>query len=191
MVALRYSYLSTLPLAVLGGGLLAVGLDRTRARIRIGELAASGVLVGLLVLGTHQYLPVFHDATALWTRALEVEPGCVVCGEMLLHDGILAHRGRFRYAEAGLRAALARDPALQETRWQLGMIALIQTERAAGEAYFRDYLRVIADRDPDYIPRIAVVRREHIAMAHALLEQPALGDRDALQSIMTGLAGAR
>lgn len=174
LVALRYSYLATLPLALLAGGLLM------RVRPAVGPSLATAS-VGILVVLTGLYLPVFHDGPTFWTRAVQVQPACVACADFLVHQAKLSH------AEAVLTAVLAEQPELQEQRFQLGMIAFIRARGAEGERHFREYLRRADSQNPGYIPRIEVGRQQHVALARHVLRGPQRQDADLFDGTIHGL----
>jgi tetratricopeptide (TPR) repeat protein len=72
LVADRYSYLACIPFALLAGGVLLIvssGAWRTHA-----TLAALAVL-GVLVAATRAQAQLWTQSSALWTHALEIEPG--------------------------------------------------------------------------------------------------------------------
>ena len=162
LVALRYGYLATLPLILLvGAG--ADGLWRRPwwpARLLPG---AAGGALGVLAMLTTAFLPVYRTDTVLWTRAIEYDPGCVMCANYLVHGGDL------RVALTVLAGVVAAHPEIQEQRFQLGMVAYIRARGPEGEAHFREYLRLAEARAPGYIRRIEVERQQHMAMARSVL----------------------
>jgi len=72
LVADRYSYLATIPLALLVGALFERGLAHRLWR-PVG-LGAAAVVVVLLVVATRPQTRIWHDSRSLWEHALAVEP---------------------------------------------------------------------------------------------------------------------
>lgn len=93
----RYSYLATMPFAILFGAALALTLDREPSgRLRAPVLAlARGTfavwLAGLALLSGHQ-VQVWRDTDTLWRFAIESEPDCAIChgnlGVLLVNQGL-------------------------------------------------------------------------------------------------------
>jgi len=166
LVALRYGYLSTMPFALLAGGMCAAWWEQAPSSWRPVLVTMSGVSLGLLAILTTAYLPVYRSDIPFWTRALSLDPACVVCADYVVHVGDLGH------ARALLADVVARHPDLQEQRWQLGMVAFMRARGPEGEAHFREYLRQAAARDPGYIPRIESDRQKHLALARHVLTRP-------------------
>lgn len=166
LVALRYSYLATLPFALLVGGMGAAWWERTRPSWRPVLAMTSGAGLSLLAVLTTAYLPVYRSDIPLWTRALSLDPACVVCADYVVHVGDLGH------ARTVLADVVARRPDLQEQRWQLGMVAFMRARGPEGEAHFQEYIRQAGARDPGYIPRIESDRQKHLALARHVLTRP-------------------
>ncbi len=163
LVALRYSYLASLPLALLVGAGLEVLLRRRTWLVRLVPLGAGATLGGLALLTT-SFLPVYRNDTTLWTAALAHDPACVVCADYLVHGGDL------RVALRVLTELVAVHPTLQEQRFELGMVAYIRAHGPEGEAHFREYLRLADAHAPGFIPRIEVNRQQHMALARQVLK---------------------
>jgi tetratricopeptide (TPR) repeat protein len=71
----RYSYLPSLPLAMLAGTAAFVGLDATR-RLHLGVTLGLGIAGVIAVLGilTWQQVGVWHDPERLWVHAVATSP---------------------------------------------------------------------------------------------------------------------
>jgi protein O-mannosyl-transferase len=113
LVADRYSYLATMPGAILIGAGVAVARDRF-ARRASGWLGARSILgatlVGLLGLAvlTSRQVAVWHDSESLWRRAVEVNGDCVRCRLNL--GGALMDKGAWLPAIEHFQAAVLLDP---------------------------------------------------------------------------------
>ena len=157
LVADRYSYLATLPFALLaGGGALALArvADRREPR-RGGALLAALVAALALPLGaaTHARCGAWHDSVALWSAAVEVEPDSYFVRYDL--GKALMDAGRDAEAVPQLEQALAREPGDVA-----GRVAIRQALGAAlgnlgrlgeAEAHWRAALAL----DPDSVPVLA------------------------------------
>jgi len=135
-VAVRYSYLACLGLALGAGGLLlewmrAGGGSGERARAGVAPaLAAAAVLAALGAL-TLRETRVWRDTEALWTHAIAVD-----AGNYLAHANLAAHlakTGRAGAAEAEYREALRAHPGYGDALAGLGALALAagRTDEAA------------------------------------------------------------
>jgi tetratricopeptide (TPR) repeat protein len=80
LVADRYSYQCTLPLALLAGGAILYASERLRAT-RSGAMLGAGLLVlaiaalAPLALATRAQIRVWHDTLSLWEHDVAVDPG--------------------------------------------------------------------------------------------------------------------
>jgi tetratricopeptide (TPR) repeat protein len=113
LTADRYSYLATLPFAVLlgaGVGLLRDMVRRRDKRRLAAQLGLGAALVGLAGLAalTSRQAMVWHDEERLWRQAVEVSPDCLRCR---LNLGVaLMERGAWSAAVGHFRVAVALDP---------------------------------------------------------------------------------
>lgn len=104
LVADRYSYLAAMPLALLAGAALRVGLARRRA----AALAAAAAVVLALAAACARQQSFWRDTESLWGRVLALDPGCATAHDSL---GVLrASQGRLAEAEDHFRRALDADP---------------------------------------------------------------------------------
>ncbi len=83
LVADRYSYISTLPLAVLAGGAVLHGWMRLTARkqtssrtalFTAGAALAAAAVFTPLVRATGRQIPVWHDTLSLWKHDIALDP---------------------------------------------------------------------------------------------------------------------
>lgn len=141
----RYSYLSGLGFAVLGGaGLVWALRGGPRGRAAWVPLAASGTaLVVLLGLGagTWGQSGVWRDSETLWRAAVEVDPACSVCHSNL--GAALVGTGRLAEAESHVRRAITLRPDRPGPHENLGVIMLAARRYGEAETHFR---RVVALR---------------------------------------------
>jgi hypothetical protein len=78
LVADRYSYIACMPWALLAGGGLLVAVDRWPTFASRAILAASGVIVAVLLALSREQAATWLDSRTLWNHAIEVgEPSSV------------------------------------------------------------------------------------------------------------------
>jgi tetratricopeptide (TPR) repeat protein len=149
LVADRYSYLPSLPLALLlGGGVAALVRAREghvlRPPVRRAALAVAALgLAGLAVLSAVQ-VQVWRDTETLFRHALDLDPRCANCLNQL---GIVESlRGRWELAAANFDRAAALRPDLPGIQGNLS-VALLRSGRSA-EAVRQ--LRSLLERYPDH-----------------------------------------
>lgn len=107
LVADRYSYMTTLPLAVLAGAALRRGLVRGRA----AALAASAVIVLALAAACVRQQSFWSSSEALWARVLSSDPQCATAHVSL---GVLrASQGRLAEAQDHFQSALDAYPGCE------------------------------------------------------------------------------
>jgi len=105
LVADRYSYLATIPFALLGGAALRITYKRPAAR------AAAALIVLLLPAAAVVQQKYWRSSEALWRRALAMDPASPVA---LVNLGTgLAGSGRVREAADAFARAIASDPACE------------------------------------------------------------------------------
>lgn len=104
LVADRYSYITTLPFAVLAGASFRAGLARRRA----ASIALSIAVIVALASACVRQQSFWKDSETLWARVLTGDPDCAIAHSSL---GILrASGGRLAEAEDHFRRALAAFP---------------------------------------------------------------------------------
>jgi Flp pilus assembly protein TadD len=143
-VALRYAYLTMVPLLLLGGGAVVWAWRRSATVVRVG-------LVGLLTcelcvfgLLTHRLIPIWHDDETLWRTVLVQFPDSDVANR-LLALGLLG-QGRaseaLEYAQRDVE--LEPQQCLSHNNLALVLAALGRLPDAVGE--YEKALRI----NPDY-----------------------------------------
>jgi protein O-mannosyl-transferase len=150
LAADRYSYLSGLGFALVGGGALTWVL-RERERLKPSIVSACLLVTVLIVAGwtagAWRQSKIWHDDETLWRRTVEVDPDCAVCSVNLgaeLVSGQSKDLRRAREAEALFRHGLALDPRRVFAYRGLGVALALQRRNDEAEAAFRSYMA----RDP-------------------------------------------
>jgi Tfp pilus assembly protein PilF len=150
----RYSYLSGLGFALLGGGAVAWLLDATHAR-RVGRpvLAAAGSVAVLAIfalgVGAWQQSRIWTDSESLWRWAVEADPRCAVCANNLAN--VLVNRPSrtdtdLVEAEALARRAVAANPLYENAYTTLGTILVARRDAQGAEQVFREAMRLAPER---------------------------------------------
>ena len=142
----RYSYLSGLGFALLGGGALRAGLAlRERGRVSrpvaAGVAAAAALTVVLLGLSTWTQTHAWRDPEALWRWAVDMDPACALCHGNLGAAITESPTGsaRLEEAETHLRRALALRPDSPIPYFNLGNLLLVRRQYTEAEAAFKTY----------------------------------------------------
>jgi protein O-mannosyl-transferase len=150
----RYSYLSGLGFALLGGGavrwLLGAASARRVSRSVLG--AACGVATVVIValgVGTWQQSRIWRDSETLWRWGLEADSRCAVCANNLAV--VLLNRPSRTPAEAMEAEALARravtvNPAYDSAYTTLGTILAARGDDRGAEAAFIEAMRLTPER---------------------------------------------
>jgi tetratricopeptide (TPR) repeat protein len=163
LVADRYSYLACIPWAVLAGGGLIWLWRRRESYGRVAGAVAAAVVV-VLAVDTWRQTQTWHDSYTLWSRAVQVDPGCILARTNL---GVLEKANKnLAKAIEHYRAALAvddRDPIL------LNNYASALREDPAQ----REEALVIQRRAISLMPKNPDL---HFALADALLEMQRLDE---------------
>ena len=129
----RYSYLSCLGFALLGGAIPAL-LGRAHAQGRVDRrllrTAAVALGVWIVALGTltHEQVRVWRSTESLWMHAAMAEPECSIC-----HNNVGAHlvnQGNPEAAVVHFARTLALRPDRDKAYAGIGL-ALIQLDRSA------------------------------------------------------------
>ena len=129
----RYSYLSCLGFAVVGGAALVAAARRRAARPIAAVLAA--LLLAALAVRTWEQSAIWVTSERLWRAAVVAEPTCARCHGYL--GMTLGSAGRLSEAEAALRQALALWPQGWTFHDRLGEVLAAQGRHAEAEAAFR------------------------------------------------------
>lgn len=173
LVADRYTYLASLPWALLAGGgvasLTAMRSERLGTRVR--RLAAGAIVLGLAGLGVLASVQatVWRDTETLWRHAVDVDPDCILCHNQLGAE--LGNRGLLGPAVAHFERAVALRPDAIGTRTNLALAL-------AGVGRVDDAIaqwRIVLERRPDDLESamrlaIALLRQSRPAEAVATLE---------------------
>jgi hypothetical protein len=145
LVADRYSYLSTLGLALLLGGAVvalvmagAVGdLRPSLVRLLLGVVGVWSVaLAGLTV----NQIGIWHDDRTLWEHALAIDPRCGHCNK-----GLARYHETSGDAEARFRRLLGSNQDDVDARTRLGAVLVQQRRFPEAEAELRHALRQAPD----------------------------------------------
>ena len=124
----RYSYLACLPLALLGGALLAM--------LRVPGAAAGALLVLALGAASRRQTMFWRDDESLWLRVLAVAPDTVTAHFTL--GEISAKRGDAAEAEFHYRRCLKLNPRYVKAYGSLAQLALSRgDEKAAWEHFLK------------------------------------------------------
>jgi Tfp pilus assembly protein PilF len=125
LVADRFSYLPIVPLCVLVGGVVTLGLGRP-ALARVVAVAAAAWITALAAL-TWSQVEVWRDTDTLFVYTLAVDPECAWCHAQ--YGGALGNRGDLTAAIPHLRRAVELRPHRPGYHANAGL-ALLRAGRA-------------------------------------------------------------
>jgi hypothetical protein len=131
LAADRYTYLATMPWALVFGGAL---LLRRESLARWSRPACIAVLAVLGVL-TFAQSRIWRDSVALWTHAARVDPSSDQAAMNLASAYVDARK--LNEAAAIYRSRLAADPGHGDARYSLGMVYYLAGQNAEAEAEFQ------------------------------------------------------
>jgi Flp pilus assembly protein TadD len=142
----RYSYLSGIGFALVGGAILRAGLGLwERGRLSTstsGALAGAAILI-LLVLGGTTWVQTYawRDPETLWRWAVDMDPTCSLCHGNLGAAISSGPTGKVRLdeAEGHLRRAIALRPDSPIPYFNLGNVLLVRKQYPDAELAFRKY----------------------------------------------------
>ena len=145
----RYSYLSGIGFALVGGAILRAGLGlRERGRVSTrtaGALAGAATLI-LLVLGGTTWIQTYawRDPETLWRWAVDMDPTCSLCHGNLgaAISGGPTGKARLDEAEGHLRGAIALRPESPIPYFNLGNVLLVRKQYGDAERAFETYGRL-------------------------------------------------
>ena len=175
----RYSYLSGLGFALLGGAALGTGLALQERRLVSAHIArtlvgAASLIVVMLGLTTWIQAHAWRDPETLWRWAVDSDPTCALCHGNLGAAIYSSPTGsvRLEEAEAHLRRAVALRPDSPIPHFNLGHLLLVRRQYAEAEAAFRRYgeLYPASTRGLARLGLLAILRGQY-AEAISLLEQ--------------------
>jgi protein O-mannosyl-transferase len=163
----RYSYLATLPLALLAGagaGWLVSrdATTRVRRELRLGLLGVSiAWLLALAVMSSLQ-TQAWSDDETLWRHAVESQPECSIC--LVNLGAALLRRDATGPAIASLERALEIRPDRVKAHLNLGVAfsRLGDLDRASV------HLRAVLARQPDNAEALRLLATVHPAMASTM-----------------------
>lgn len=149
LVAERYSYLSCLSWAILGGGALFYFLESS-VQTRKGALAlfvapvAAIAIVVVLVSLSWQQTAIWRDTGTLWGHVLKLDPNSSIAHYNLAR--FLAKQGNHTEAISHYREALSIQPADADAHNNLGLLLAIRGDVDAGLEEFEKAVQI----DPGY-----------------------------------------
>jgi protein O-mannosyl-transferase len=150
----RYSYLSGLGFALLGGGAVGwllghAGARRLSRRVLYAACGVATVVVAALGVGAWQQSRVWRDSETLWRWGLEADSRCAVCANNLAV--VLLNRpsrtpAELMEGEALARRAVAVNPAYDSAYTTLGTILAARQDDHGAEAAFIEAMRLAPER---------------------------------------------
>ena len=148
LVADRYSYLPTLSLFVLGGGMLLwlweiSWLGRLRLAWRASLAMGTAALLTVSARQAAGVMVVWQDSLTLWQHVIERRPRSHKAWNNL--GGALAKDKRFAEAERVCRRAIELDPDRAAGHHNLGVILTRMNRDAEAEPAFREAIRLNPD----------------------------------------------
>ena len=161
----RYSYLSGLGFAVLGGAAV-VWVIRAGARgvlrpwLEAVVLGAVVLVVAALGAGTWRQSRIWHDSETLWRWAVSVDPACALCSNNLGQALIVAHAtslGHVRQAEGYFRFVISKRPRHPDAYHNLGAALAMQRRYAEAEASLASYLQLSPPGNPEPPARLGLL----------------------------------
>jgi tetratricopeptide (TPR) repeat protein len=194
LVADRYSYLSCLGFAVLGGAalrrLLRHAAWRVEPRRRALLAMAMAVLIATLQQSTFRQADVWVTSLTLWARGVRVSPESSIAHANFADA--LANSGDPRAAAYHYRRSLALNPNDAVTTSHLAHVLAIVGEVAEATILYERTLRMDPDRGADYpkLARALLTQRragEAVAWLHDRIER-APDDLDSLALLADLLA---
>ena len=159
LVANRYSYLATLPLALLLGGAFTLVFRRWPRASACGATA----MIGTLALVTLVNLPMWRNGDALWQYAALHEPTCTQCQDMATAADM--RRGDYASAIRRQRQAIRiSDTTLVprfERHWNLAGLLLMNGQPEEARREISVYLTLA----PETATHVDHIRRARNALA--------------------------
>jgi tetratricopeptide (TPR) repeat protein len=172
----RYTYLPSLGLALLAGGIVtSLGLAIGRARILPAAVAALAVTA--FGVATWKQTEHWHDGVTLWRHAVALDPASGIAHANL--GGELIHQGRTAEAAREFEKAIVLRPNYPEAHLFLGVLRAQGGEVAAADAEFRRALELrpgLADAQNNL--GVSLARAGRLAEALGHFERAASLDPD-------------
>jgi tetratricopeptide (TPR) repeat protein len=174
----RYTYLPSLGLALLAGGVVASGarLWATR-RYRIVMAALPALVIAALGAAAWKQSELWHDGVTLWGHAVALDPASGIAHANL--GGELIHQGRTAEAGREFEKAIALRPNYPEAHLFLGVLRAQGGDVAAADAEFRRALELqpsLADAENNL--GVSLARAGRLAEALGHFERAARLDPD-------------
>ncbi len=143
LVADRYSYVASAPLAMLGGALVLGAIHAIRAGVlaprlaRVVSITGFVWLLGLAAISWNQ-AQIWKDTETLWRYAVDVDPDCALCHSQLGAE--LGNRGLAAPALEEFSRSVALRPDDPGLRGNLGLALLRMNRTDEALAQFRTAL---------------------------------------------------
>ena len=174
----RYTYLPSLGLALLAGGIVAsAGLGWTTGHYRIVPAALAALVIASLGAAAWKQTELWHDGVTLWGHAVALDPGSGIAHANL--GGGLIHQGRTAEAAREFEKAIVLRPNYPEAHLFLGVLRAQGGDVAAADAEFRRALELrpgLADAQNNL--GVSLARAGRLAEALGHFERAASLDPD-------------
>ena len=161
----RYSYLPSLPIAVLLGAAVVWILQAARGAPAAGRrmfAAAAGMLIVVGIAGlvwiTWAQVQIWHDDLRLWQWAVRVDPHSPTAASNL--GSALRARGRLSEAAESSERALRLKPDFPEAHLNLALIRAAQDRSAEAERHFRRALELKPRSAPAHLGLASALERQ-------------------------------
>jgi tetratricopeptide (TPR) repeat protein len=165
-VAVRYSYLACLGLALLAGGAVLLLLRRRGANLGWRPVALAIPLVAVLSFLTQREIRAWHDSEALWKHAIAIDAdNYVALANLGAHESI---SGRDDAATVHFREALRAHPGYGDALAGLGAIALRAGEIAEASSLLTRALEASNASHPAALSNLGVVYLERGEIEEAI-----------------------
>ncbi|MFH0964141.1 MAG: tetratricopeptide repeat protein [Planctomycetota bacterium] len=135
LVADRYSYLATVPFALLAGAALLRLFSHPSPSLRRFVFAAAITILALLFPLTYAYSRVWKSSFSLWTYAARLDPSSTVAHLNL--GSVYEERGDIEGALRHYERVLAVNPGSPEAHLNIGRLAEDAGDTAGAEEHYR------------------------------------------------------
>ena len=144
----RYSYLSCIPWAVLGGFLLLYWQNRLSERgslrtVFLATVPAIAIVAALMFL-TWRQTQIWHDPEVLWRHAVAVTDNSPFksMGAHYNLGNVLRKKGSLDEAAGHYRQSLSLNPLFPETHNNLGLVLVQSKDLAGSQEHFQEAVRL-------------------------------------------------
>lgn len=163
LVANRYSYLATIPVALLAGGAMTAAVRRWPRT----SVSLAGTMIAALIVTTELALPMWRDGDTMWQYAALHEPSCTQCQDMA--SAAAVRHGELQTALWYQDRAIAVSNTTPAPRWErhwnrAALLVKLERPDEAREA-LRIYLANIPTRGLDPVADQAHYVRAQTALA--------------------------